>query len=91
MADRQFFLKHNMVVGIDLHAQGTVQFGPMLDFLIRSRVFYALTHSPVIRIEYLRQFWATAHLDCEPTPTVIRARVNNTDIAFSSADLREIL
>ena len=50
-----------------------------------------LTHSHVIRIEYLRQFWAIMHLDCEPTPAVLRTWVNNTDIVFSCADLRHIL
>ena len=58
---------------------------------MRSRIFYLLTHSPVIRIEYLRQFWATAHLDCELNLAVIRARVNNTDIVFTRDDLRQIL
>ena len=63
----------------------------MLKFLMRLRIFHALTHSPVIRIEYFRQFWATAHLDSVPNPSVIRARVNGTDIAFFCDDLRQIL
>ena len=91
MADRQFYYKHNVVVGIDLNAQGTAQFRSMLEFLLRSRIFHALMHSLVIRIEYLRQFWATAHLDCEPNPSVIRAKVTEIDITFSRDDLRQIL
>ena len=82
MADRQFYNKHNVVVGIDLNAQGTAPFRPMLEFLLRSQIFHALTHSPVIWIDYL---------DCESNPPVIRARVYETDIVFSRDDLHQIL
>ena len=91
MAERQFYNKHNVVVGLDPNAPGTARFKEIIEFLLRSRVFHILTHSPILHITHIREFWATVHLDCESTPVVLRARVNNIDIAFSRADLREIL
>ena len=91
MVERQFYNKHNVVVGLDPNALGTARFREIIEFLLRSRVFYVLTHSPILQITHIREFWATFHLDCEPTPAVLRVRVNNNDIAFSRADLREIL
>ena len=91
MAERQFYNKHNVVVGLDPNAPGTARFREILEFLLRSRIFHVLTHSPILQITHIREFWATVHLDCEPTPVVLRARVNNTDIAFSRDDLCEIL
>ena len=63
----------------------------MLSFLRRSRVHYVLTHNVPIRIAYVRQFWESVTFDCSVTPSVMRARVNDSEFVFTADDLRTIL
>ena len=84
---REFFSKHNVVVSLDTAARGAEPYRQVLEFLQRSRIRYALTQSPPIMIDYVRQFWTTATFDNEVVPPVIRARMNNTDLVFSKADI----
>ena len=57
---RDLFPKHNVVVSLDTGARGAEYNRQILKFLLRSRIRHALTHSPPLMIDYIRQFWATA-------------------------------
>ena len=87
----RFVNRHNSVVAIDVTDPTSAYYHPILNFLRRSRVHFALTHNMPIMIAYLREFWATATFDCSVDPSVIRAQVAGRDIIFTCADLREIL
>ena len=80
-----------MVISLDLNASGAADFNQIFTFLMRSRIFHVLTHSPPLYMVYLRQFWENVSYDSSIQPPIIRTRVHNTDIAFSAANLRTIL
>ena len=84
---REFFLKHNVVVSLDTEARGAEYYRPILEFLLRSRIRHALTHSPPLMIDYIRQFWATARYDASVDLPVIRARLNDVALVVSRADI----
>ena len=84
---RESFPKHNVVVSLDTKARGAENYRPMLEFLLRSRIRHALTHSPPLMIDYIRQFWATARYDTSVDPPVIKARLNNVALVVSRADI----
>ena len=88
---REFFPKHNVVVSLDTAARGIEYYRPILEFLLRSKIHHALTHSPPLMIEYIRQFWVTATYDCIVNPPVIRARLNDVALVFSRADIVDAL
>ena len=84
---REFFHKHNVVVSLDTGARGVEYYRPVLEFLVRLKIRHAITHSPPLMIDYIRQFWATARYDTTVNPPVIRARLNDVVLVFSRADI----
>ena len=88
---RDFFPMHNVVVSLDTAARGAEYYRPILEFLLRSKIRHALTHSPPLMIDYIRQFSATATYDCAVNLPVIRARLNDVALVFSRADIVDAL
>ena len=84
---RDFFPKHNVVVSLDTAARGAEYYRQILEFQLTSKIRYALNHSPPLMIDYIRKFWATAVYDAAVNPPVIRARLNETELVFSRADI----
>ena len=88
---RDFFPMHNVVVSLDTGTRGAEYYRQILEFLLRSRIRHALTHSPPLMIDYIRQFWATARYDAVVDPPVIRMRLNEVPLVFSRADIVNVL
>ena len=84
---RDFFPKYNIVVSLDTGARGAENYRPVLEFLLRSKIRHAITHSPPLMIDYIRQFWATARYDITVNLPVIRVRLNDVVLVFSRADI----
>ncbi|KAI3825189.1 hypothetical protein L1987_06666 [Smallanthus sonchifolius] len=57
----------------------------------RSRLHVALSADPYISLLYIQQFWDTVHQDTDVEPHVLRATVNNTEIAISEETIRVAL
>ncbi|KAI3742506.1 hypothetical protein L1987_60190 [Smallanthus sonchifolius] len=68
-----------------------VNFQGIIGFLNRSRLRVALSVDPYISLVYIQQFWDTVHQDTDVEPHVLRAAVNNTEIAISSETIRVVL
>ncbi|KAI3742528.1 hypothetical protein L1987_60212 [Smallanthus sonchifolius] len=68
-----------------------VNFQGIIGFLNRSRLRVALSADPYISLVYIQQFWDTVHQDTDIEPHVLRATVNNTEIAISSETIRAAL
>ncbi|KAI3802324.1 hypothetical protein L1987_30454 [Smallanthus sonchifolius] len=68
-----------------------VNFQGIIGFLNRSRLSVALSADPYISLVYIQQFWDTVHQDTDVEPHVLRAIVNNTEIAISSETIRAAL
>ena len=62
--------EHNQVAFLG-KKRGHELYEPMVDFLKRSKIHYALTHSPDVIYESLvKQFWATAKVRADDTEIV---------------------
>ncbi|KAI3827905.1 hypothetical protein L1987_01994 [Smallanthus sonchifolius] len=68
-----------------------VNFQGIIGFLNRSRHRVALSADPYISLVYIQQFWDTVHQDTDVEPHVLRANVNNTEIAISEEIIRAAL
>ena len=88
---RRFEKRHNMVVPLDPSIRQAESYQQILHFLLNSRICQALTANPKIYEDRIQEFWRTARYDCIPEPPVIRARVDNTNIAISVDDIRAAL
>ena len=88
---REFFSKHNVIVSLDMGARGAEYYREILEFLMRSKIRFALNHSPPLMIDYIRQFWATARFDGVMNPPVIRAMLNDMELVFSRVDIMNAL
>ena len=80
-----------MIVPLDPGIRQAAQYQEIIHFLLNSRICQALTANPRIYGDHIQAFWRTARYDCIPDPPVIRARVDNTDIAISVDDIRVTL
>ncbi|KAI3731699.1 hypothetical protein L1987_62888 [Smallanthus sonchifolius] len=68
-----------------------VNYQGIINFLNRSRLSVALSGNPYISLPYIQQFWATVHQDTDVDPHVLRATVNNTEVAISVDTIRAAL
>ena len=92
MADnRQFAQKHNLAIDINAIQSTTADYHGLLDYLVRSRIRFALTTNPPLYETYLRQFWNTVIQVQMGDHQVLRATVNDHQFQFSAGDLRTIL
>ncbi|KAI3821565.1 hypothetical protein L1987_09133 [Smallanthus sonchifolius] len=83
--------KHNQVALLDPNMPEAVHFQGIINFLNRSRLHVALSADPYISLVYIQQFWDTVHQDTDVEPHVLRATVNNTEIAISEETIRAAL
>ncbi|KAI3808200.1 hypothetical protein L1987_24148 [Smallanthus sonchifolius] len=68
-----------------------INFQAIIGFLNRSRLSVALSADLYISLVYIQQFWDTVHQDTDVEPQVLRATVNNTEIAISAETIRAAL
>ncbi|KAI3819151.1 hypothetical protein L1987_12976 [Smallanthus sonchifolius] len=66
-------------------------FNDMIDFLCRSKIYFALTTNPTIYIPHMEDFWSTAVYSTEQGIPQIKAKVDGKDITISEATLRKYL
>ncbi|GJT83797.1 hypothetical protein Tco_1058139 [Tanacetum coccineum] len=59
MAGLEFCSKHNMVAYLE-KTNGNTEFHQIMDFLLRSSIYYALTINPIVSTSFVEQFWTTA-------------------------------
>ncbi|KAI3745000.1 hypothetical protein L1987_58100 [Smallanthus sonchifolius] len=88
---RRVEYKHNQVALLDPNLPEAVHFQGIINFLNRSRLHVALSADPYISLVYIQQFWDTVHQDIDVEPHVLRATVNNTEIAISEETIRVAL
>ncbi|KAI3819601.1 hypothetical protein L1987_13442 [Smallanthus sonchifolius] len=88
---RRVEYKHNQVALLDPNMQEAVHFQGIINFLNRSRLHVALSANPYISLVYIQQFWDTVHQDTDVELHVLRATVNNTEIAISEETIRAAL
>ncbi|KAI3815343.1 hypothetical protein L1987_15008 [Smallanthus sonchifolius] len=88
---RRVEYKHNQVALLDPNLPEAVHFQGIINFLNQSRLHVALSADPYISLVYIQQFWDTVHQDIDVEPHVLRATVNNTEIAISEETIRAAL
>ncbi|KAI3776200.1 hypothetical protein L1987_45972 [Smallanthus sonchifolius] len=88
---RRVEYKHNQVALLDPNMPEAVHFQGIINFLNRARLHVALSADPYISLVYIQQFWDTVHQDIDVEPHVLRATVNNTEIAISEETIRAAL
>ncbi|KAI3762425.1 hypothetical protein L1987_52855 [Smallanthus sonchifolius] len=89
--DRRFEYKHNQVALLDPQMSEAVNYHSIINFLNRSRLHVALTGNPYISLPYIKHFWDTVHQDTDVDPHVLRATVNNIEVAISVDTIRATL
>ncbi|KAI3819538.1 hypothetical protein L1987_13379 [Smallanthus sonchifolius] len=88
---RRVEYKHNQVALLDPNMSEAVNFHRIINFLNRSRLHVALSANPYTSLPYIQQFWDTVHQDTDVEPHVLRATVNNTEVAISVETIRAAL
>ncbi|KAI3815377.1 hypothetical protein L1987_15043 [Smallanthus sonchifolius] len=88
---RRVEYKHNQVALLDPNLPEAVHYQGIINFLNRSRLHVALSADPYISLVYIQQFWDTVHQDIDVDPHVLRATVNNIEIAISEDSIRAAL
>ncbi|KAI3754846.1 hypothetical protein L1987_54637 [Smallanthus sonchifolius] len=89
--DRRVEYKHNQVALLDPELAEEANYQEIITFLNQSRISVSLSANPHISLQYIQKFWETAQQDTDFEPHVIRATVNNQDIAISAQDIRTAL
>ncbi|KAI3744729.1 hypothetical protein L1987_57820 [Smallanthus sonchifolius] len=88
---RRVEYKHNQVALLDPNMSEAVNFQGIIGFLNRSRLHIALSADPYISLVYIQQFWDIVHQDTNVEPHVLRATVNNTEMAISEETISAAL
>ncbi|GKE32239.1 hypothetical protein Tco_1451561 [Tanacetum coccineum] len=91
MAGLEFCSKHNMVAYLE-KTDGNTEFHQIMDFLIRSSIYYALTVSPMVSTSFVEQFWTTAKSRTVNNISYIDATVASKPMTISevTAQAKEI-
>ena len=84
MAALKFQEHHNKVAYLG-KAKGYEIYEPMIDFLKRSKIRYALTHCPAIYESLVKQFWETAK---KRSDTEIVATIDGVEYVVTEALIR---
>ncbi|GJX67711.1 putative ribonuclease H-like domain-containing protein [Tanacetum coccineum] len=69
MAHLDFCDKHNMVACLE-KSTGSAGFHPIIDFITRSHICYALSKKPEVCVSFIRQFWRSAEIVTDENGTV---------------------
>nr|GEV51567.1 hypothetical protein [Tanacetum cinerariifolium] len=86
MVDLTFVDQHNMVACLE-RTDRNAAFHQIVDFLITSPIYYALTVSPAIYASYIEQFWATAKSKTVNDVKQIPATVDGKTVIISESSV----
>ncbi|GKE94074.1 hypothetical protein Tco_1578929 [Tanacetum coccineum] len=90
MAGLDFCPKHNMVSYLEKNDANT-EFHQIMDFLIHSSIYYALTISPILSTLFVEQFWTTVKSRTVNNISYIDAIVAGKPVTISEASIRSDL
>ncbi|KAI3775701.1 hypothetical protein L1987_45450 [Smallanthus sonchifolius] len=88
--DDKFSPYHNLTTYLT-KGKKSEGFDDMIDFLCRSKIYFALTTNPTIYIPHMEDFWSTAVYSTEQGIPQIKAKVDGKDITILEATLRKHL
>ncbi|KAL8256234.1 hypothetical protein R6Q59_031301 [Mikania micrantha] len=91
MVNLTFGDKHNVWAYLDPTTQNGQDFRPMIEFLRRSRIYYAISNSVQIYRSHIQSFWESARVISVDEDYVIDANVLGQAICISEADIRRVL
>ncbi|GJR74148.1 hypothetical protein Tco_0086513 [Tanacetum coccineum] len=71
---------------------GSAGFHPIIDFITRSHIHYALTKKPEVCVSFIRQFWRSAEIVTDDDGTVkIHATIDGHSLSITEGSLRRHL
>ncbi|GJR47564.1 hypothetical protein Tco_1315667 [Tanacetum coccineum] len=71
---------------------GSAGFHPIIDFITRSHICYALTKKPEVCVSFIRQFWRSAEILTDDNGTVkIHATIDGHSLSITEGSLRRHL
>ncbi|GKD04721.1 hypothetical protein Tco_1179695 [Tanacetum coccineum] len=82
--------KHNMVAYLE-KTEGNAEFREVINFLVRSSIYHALTVSPVVSTTFVEQFWMSAKSKIINNVRYITAKVAGKPVSISEASIRSDL
>ncbi|KAI3810391.1 hypothetical protein L1987_20003 [Smallanthus sonchifolius] len=88
--DDKFSTYHNLTAYLT-KGKKSDGFDDMIDFLCRSKIYFALTTNPTIYIPHMEDFWRTAIYSTEQGIPQIKAKVDGKNITILEATLRKHL
>ncbi|KAL8228431.1 hypothetical protein R6Q57_016015, partial [Mikania cordata] len=90
MAGYKSVPKNNICAHLDLTTPNARHFTEIITFLRRSRIFTAISTIHVPYQSHQQDFWASADIDCEVEPPVIRGKVLGHDVVISAEHIRRV-
>ncbi|KAL8240311.1 hypothetical protein R6Q59_013666 [Mikania micrantha] len=91
MTNLTFGDKHNLCAYLDPTTRNVKDFRPMIEFLRRSRIYYAISNLCQINRSHIQSFWESARLISVDEEYVIEANVLGQAIRITEADIRRVL
>ncbi|KAD4586699.1 hypothetical protein E3N88_24300 [Mikania micrantha] len=91
MANLTFGDKHNVCAYLNPTTRNGKDFRPMIEFLRRSRIYYAISNSCQIYRSHVQSFWESTRLISVDDEYVIDANVLGQALRISEADIRRVL
>ncbi|GJW90947.1 hypothetical protein Tco_0168500 [Tanacetum coccineum] len=82
--------KYNMVAYLE-KTEGNAKFHEIVDFLLRSSIFYALTVSPNVSTSLIEQFWNSTVSQTVNNVSQIKATVSGQTVLISESSIRRDL
>ncbi|GJT28513.1 putative ribonuclease H-like domain-containing protein [Tanacetum coccineum] len=84
---KEFCDKHNMVAYLE-KSTGSAGFHPIIDFITRCHIHYALTKKPEVCVSFIRQFWRSAEIVTDDDGSVkIHATIDGHSLSISEDKL----
>ncbi|HEY5235956.1 MAG TPA: hypothetical protein VIJ14_07250 [Rhabdochlamydiaceae bacterium] len=83
--------RHNTVAFLDANLVEAQTYIDMIQFLRRSRIYFAITADPPIYSNLIEDFWSSAQFHCETDPPCIRATVEGTVVEITEQIVRDVL
>ncbi|KAL8215785.1 hypothetical protein R6Q57_022622 [Mikania cordata] len=90
MAGYKSLTKNNICAHLDLTTPNAKHYTEIITFLRRSRFFTAISTIHVPYHPHQQDFWASADIDCEVEPPVIRCKVLGRDVDVSAEHIRRV-
>ncbi|KAI3819646.1 hypothetical protein L1987_13488 [Smallanthus sonchifolius] len=83
-------IKSNLCAYMIPTSKNARPFVGMIEFLSRSRIAHAISYHCTPYMSHQREFWASAEIDCEVSPPVIRGKIAGQDVVVSAAHIRRL-